>query len=739
MKKRASMLMLSASAIVAASGAFAQDGDFFERIATYPVFWNLPEGTDPATATVAEIVTASTDGMTLIHSDSPGEAIGFIDITDPASPVGIGRVDMGGEPTSVVVAGDYVFVGVNTSESYVEPSGNVTIVDIAGQTVVATCDVGGQPDSLSVSPDGSYVAVIIENERDEEFNDGIIPQLPAGYLVVLSLGEDGLPTNCDDVTVVDLTGIAEIAPEDPEPEFVDINADNVAVVTLQENNHIAIVDLSTGEVTGHFPAGTVDLVDIDTDDDGVIQATGSLEGVPREPDAVAWLDTERFFTANEGDYEGGSRGFTIFNIDGSVEYDTGNRFEYLAMAIGNYNDGRADNKGAEPEGAEVGVYGDETLFFVGAERSNIVAVFADAGPGAEPEFLQVMPTNIGPEGLLAIPSRGLFVVASEEDSAEDNIRSTVQIYSMTADVAPYPQIGSVADENVPGPIGWGALSGMVADAEDASTLYVVNDSAFTQSRIYTIDVSTAPALITGYITLTLDGEPKHYDPEGIALRAEGGFWVVSEGGAETDNLLLAVAADGTVIEEIMLPAEVEAAATNNGFEGVASFTQDGVEMVIIAQQRAWADDEPNHVKLDIYNTETGEWSFVAYELDTPTSPNGGWVGLSEITYLGDSRFAIIERDNQPGVYSTYKVITTVDLSTVTPVAAGEPRETVAKTVAVDILAAMNEAGHGWISDKPEGLAVSTDGTVYLVIDNDGADDAPGETQFIILGNVGDLF
>ena len=69
--------------------------------------------------------------------------------------------------------------------------------------------------------------------------------------------------------LVDLTGLAEIAPEDPEPEFVDVNSDNIAVVTLQENNHIALVDLATGAVTAHFPAGSVDLAAIDTEDDGV--------------------------------------------------------------------------------------------------------------------------------------------------------------------------------------------------------------------------------------------------------------------------------------------------------------------------------------------------------------------------------------------------------------------------------------------------------------------------------------
>ena len=186
-----------------------------------------------------------------------------------------------------------------------------------------TCDVGGQPDSVAASPDGRFLAVAVENERDEEHDDGVIPQLPAGHLAIFDLDGDGRPTNCDAVRLVDLTGIAGIAPDDPEPEFVDVNDDNVVVVTLQENNHIALVDLATGEVTGHFPAGSVDLAAIDVEDDGVVAGTGSLAGVLREPDAVVWLDNERLVTANEGDYEGGSRGFTIFSAAGEVLYEFG--------------------------------------------------------------------------------------------------------------------------------------------------------------------------------------------------------------------------------------------------------------------------------------------------------------------------------------------------------------------------------------------------------------------------------
>lgn len=739
MNRRVGLLMLGASAIViGAVAANAQGERYFQRVSTYPVFWNLSAGTDPATATVAEIVTVTPDGMFLVHSDSPGAAIGFIDITDPAAPVGAGRVDVGGEPTSVVSIGDYVLAGVNTRESFTEPSGNVTVVSIADHSIAATCDVGGQPDSLAISPDGTYLAVVVENERDEDVNDGAIPQLPAGYLAIFTLGADGMPVNCDDATIVELTGLSDLAPDDPEPEYVDINEENLAVVTLQENNWIAIVDLATGEIVNNFSAGTVDLTNVDTAEDGVVRGDGELEGIAREPDAVQWIDNERFVVANEGDYEGGSRGFTIFNIDGEVEYDSGNSFEHLAMMAGHFPEGRADAKGAEPEGAEVMHFGDETLIFIGSERANFVAVYRDMGAGNEPEFVQILPTNIGPEGLLAIPERGLFVVATEEDAAEDNIRSTLSIYARTADAPVYPQLVSAMDAATGAPIGWGALSGMVADAESPTTLYAVSDSAYAESRIYTIDTSTMPAEITGYVTLRFNGEIKAYDLEGVALRAEGGFWAVSEGGAETENLLLAVAEDGTVIEEIPLPEAVEAAATNNGFEGVATYMVDGTERVVIAQQRAWADDAAGHVKLDIYNPATGDWTFVAYQLDAPTSPNGGWVGLSEITHLGDARFAIIERDNQPGVYSTFKSIQMIDLATVEPQPAGGTLPVVAKTHAVDILAVMLGAG-GWISDKPEGLAVTTDGTVWLIIDNDGVDDAPGETQFINLGTAAALF
>jgi hypothetical protein len=553
----------AALVIGASAGAGAEEARYFDRVATLPVYLNLPQDADPKGQTVAEIVAATPDGMTLVYTDSPGERVGLLDITDPADPKPGGTIPMGGEPTSVKVVGAHALVAVSTG-TRAEPKGHVAVVDLARREVVATCDVQGQPDSVAASPDQRFLAVAVENERDEEVAEGKLPQLPASHLAILELGPDGRPANCAAARTVTLSGIAEVVPEDPEPEFVAVNAANVAALTLQENNHVVLVDLASGKVTGHFSAGAIDLERIDADDDTVIAGTGSKTGLKREPDAIAWLGDDRLVTANEGDYEGGSRGFTVFDTAGKVVHESGNALEHLAMRHGHYPVKRARSKGVEPEGVEVASFGNDRLIFVASERGNFVAVFADRGAGRAPEYLQLLPTGVGPEGLTSIPARGLLAVATETDKAEANLRATVGLYARTAARPAYPTIVSETDPATGAPIGWGALSGLVGDPADPGRLVAVSDSYYGTSRVYGIDVSGAPARITSFVELKKDGKPAAYDLEGVALRPGGGFWVASEGDPTGKNpltrksLLLQVAADGTVEREVALPDALDA-------------------------------------------------------------------------------------------------------------------------------------------------------------------------------------
>ena len=285
-------LVAALAVVLAASAAPAAYAEpVFNRIASFAVADNLPDGVDPAAATSSEIVAATEDGNTLVYSDSPLHAIGFIEITDPKAPRAGGTVAFEGEPTSVAIAGGNALVAVNTRKSFLEPSGLLAVVDIATRKIGASCDLGGQPDSIALNKDKTIAAIAIENERDEDVNDGEIPQMPAGDLVRLSL-KDGA-VDCGSLKRVSLTGLAAVAGDDPEPEFVSFNDQDEIAVTLQENNHIVIVDAKTGTVKSHFSAGTVSLDGIDTKKDGALKFSGEMKDVAREPDAVKWLDDNR--------------------------------------------------------------------------------------------------------------------------------------------------------------------------------------------------------------------------------------------------------------------------------------------------------------------------------------------------------------------------------------------------------------------------------------------------------------
>ncbi len=699
----------------------------FNRIASFPVVKNMAEGTDTERETSPEIIAATADGITLVYTDSPLSVIGMVDITDPANPAPLGAMEVGGEPTSVGIVGGTAFVGVNTSESYTAPSGKLISVDIEGKAETGACDLGGQPDSVAVAPDGSFVAVAIENERDEDLNDGVIPQLPAGSLALVPLKDGAL--DCFGMKMASLTGLAEVAPTDPEPEFVDINGLGETVITLQENNHIAVVD-KDGNVVSHFSAGAVDLEGIDaTDERGALIFTESQEGRLREPDAVKWIDDNHFATANEGDYEGGSRGWTIFHKDGTVVYENGTDFEKAIIQIGHYPDKRSDSKGVEPESVTAATFGGTPMIFVGAERASVVGVY-DATDPANPVLKQLLPSGVGPEGYVAIPERNLLVSANEKDLIEDGgPRAHVSIFEYQDAPATYPHLTSEGADEL---IGWGALSGLVADED--GIIYAVNDSFYGfQPSIFKIDPSQAPARIVDVIRIhRQDGNPaQKLDLEGITLDGKGGFYVASEG--RTDRVIphaiYHVSAEGKIKDrkgEIGLPPELMAVEKRFGFEGI---TKVG-DTLWMAVQREWKDDPENHVKLVAYNLETKEWGAVHYP---KADPETGWVGLSEITAFGDHVY-VIERDNQHDHRAVTKKIYRIPLSEMNPAPLGSELPVVSKEEVRDLLPDLTSTG-GYVLDKIEGLAILPSGEAFVMTDNDGVDDASGETMFWSIGSV----
>ena len=738
----------------------------FERIATFPVFLN----SDITQETVSEIIAYSELFQQLVYTDAALGRLGFIDIADPADPKPLGTLDLGGDPTSVAVRRGYALACINTSVDFVNTSGALLVIDIPTRTVIRNIPLGGQPDSIAVSPDGRYAAIVIENERDEDLGDGFPPQLPAGFLTIVDLvGGPGTWATRD----VSLSGLAELFPEDPEPEFVDINDANLAVVTLQENNHLAIVDLASGQVVQHFSAGTVDLTDVDTNENELIEQTASLSDVRREPDAVTWIGPYTFATADEGDLVGGSRGFTIFSIFGAPVYEAGNTLEHLTARVGHYPEDRSENKGNEPESVEFARFGGTDYLFVGSERASVVAVYELNGN--TPTAVQVLPAGKGPEGLLAIPSRDLLVVASENDDRGDKLRAQVSIFRRTG-TPNYPTLISGNRRNQDIPIPWGAQSGLVPNPSNADEVYSIHDSYYQKSRIYTIDVSTVPAVIerertildtNGVLLAALQGLKKNLptaasfepanivnadltvnlDLEGVAVDGDGNFWVASEGGGNlsggvsnpssnpfrSPNLLVKVAPSGTILEVVLPPAEVTAEQFRFGYEGVAVVG----DQVYVCFQRRWGGlgDPANRVRIARFDTVSKTWAYAYYAIETPLSANGGWVGLSEISYAGDGEFVVIERDDQGGPDAAIKHLTrfSIDGITFRDHSQTPNFETVSKVLVIDLLASgALEVTGGLVPEKLEGLAVLANGDLLLINDNDGVKDNSGETQLLRL-------
>lgn len=728
------LALVCAQVALAAQPATTPAGTYFTRIATFEAHRNVPADRNVSKKSVAEIVAASEDGMLLAYTDGDQMGIGLIDIRNPAQPKPAGFLPVEGEPTSVVITRGKVLTVVNASKDFVQPQGHLAVYDIASRKIVEKCELFGQPDSIALDKGGKHAVIVMENERDEKLDKGVIPQLPSGNLTIVPLNAAGIP-DCTRVHPVGLDGLAEIAPSDAEPELVKVNSKGIAVVTLQENNHIVLVDVAKRQVIKHFSAGSVDLKEIDRKRDGIINPSESATGVLREPDSVAWLDDKRFVTANEGDYKGGSRSFSIFNTDGKVEWDSGNFLDHEAIRLGHYPESRSAAKGNEPEGIEVARFGKDTLIFVGSERSSLVTVWKDRGPSQAPEYLQALPAGSGPEGLTAIPQRKLLVVASENDGAA---RSSVMIYQQGANEPAYPTLMS-NDSPAGPPIPWGAISGATADRKQAGRLFAVTDSFYATTRILQIDTNFNPALISNAITVTKDGKPVGLDGEGIVQRADGGFWIASEGDPDKkpnalNNLLLRVNAKGEVQEEISLPEAIAKHATRFGLEGVTITGEGDTEVVWLAVQREWKDDPKGHTKILSYTPATKAWGVLHYPLDS-TRVEGGWIGLSEITAVGNDSFVVIERDNQFGdkAVKTLRIFSVAGLKPAAPGSASIP--VVSKRLLRDLVPDLQKP-NGYVLEKVESFAVDAAGQAFVITDNDGVDGGSnGETQFLRLSTL----
>jgi DNA-binding beta-propeller fold protein YncE len=321
--------------------------------------------------------------------------------------------------------------------------------------------VGALPDMLTFTHDGSRVLVANEGTPNAVADTAYTIPDPPGSVsiidvetrtVIATAGLDNVPQFG--------TNLRTNVGMDFEPEYIAIEGDGSrALVTLQEANAIAVLDLSLDAFTEIIGLGAKDFSvpgnEFDPkDNDGTIEFINANANGLYMPDGVASYKSRGrtyLVLANEGDFRednadrsaagsapysaaapldrlrisnrdsspgnlfaAGARSMSIREADGTVVYDSGSILDTEAHRRGIYDNGRSRDKGVEPEGVALLSIRGRTYAFVSLERTTTaaVAVFDVTDPN-DVTFLDmiVTPGDLSPEGLSAFAFRGDFYLA----------------------------------------------------------------------------------------------------------------------------------------------------------------------------------------------------------------------------------------------------------------------------------------------------------------------------------------
>jgi 3-phytase len=144
----------------------------------------------------------------------------------------------------------------------------------------------------------------------------------------------------------------------------------------------------------------------------------------------------------------GARSFSILDANGAMIFDSGDKIEQIIKASYMssptctlsptclWDDTRSDNKGPEPESAVVGKLGNDTLLFLGRERSNAIMVW-NLNNVANPTFVEMLfhLGDIAPEGLSFFVDGGYgYLAVSSEVSGSTSLYRTISAVPVPAAV-----------------------------------------------------------------------------------------------------------------------------------------------------------------------------------------------------------------------------------------------------------------------------------------------------------------
>ena len=250
--------------------------------------------------------------------------IDVIDFSNPAAMTVIKSISMapyGGAVNSVAVFDGKLAAAIESVDK--QANGKVAVFKTDDYSEVKVITVGALPDMITYSNDGKFIITANEGEPNDTYTND-----PVGTVSIISVNENYAVTTLDfsgfegQKAALVAKGFRIFGPglnfaKDIEPEYVTVSEDSkTAWVTLQENNAIAKINLTTKTITDIFPLGFKDYsvagneIDPSDKNTGTPLASWPVKGIYM-PDAIAVSElngTPYLFTANEGD----SREYSAF-------------------------------------------------------------------------------------------------------------------------------------------------------------------------------------------------------------------------------------------------------------------------------------------------------------------------------------------------------------------------------------------------------------------------------------------
>ncbi len=268
----------------------------------------------------AEISAFSSATDKLFVTNAEIDAIEVLDMSDPTAPVRMDTIDItsfGGGVNSVATFDTLMVAAIEADVK--TDAGKVYIFNASDLSVIENYTVGALPDMVTFNNDGSKIIVANEGEPNDDYT--VDPEGSISIIDISTGAANGTVTtatftafNGQEATLategVRIFGPNATVAQDLEPEYITVVGDK-AYVTLQENNAVAVVTISTATVDDiiglgfkdhSLPGNGIDVPDV-TDDEIFIDNRLPIKGIYM-PDAIASYtvgNTTYLVTANEGD------------------------------------------------------------------------------------------------------------------------------------------------------------------------------------------------------------------------------------------------------------------------------------------------------------------------------------------------------------------------------------------------------------------------------------------------------